>query len=115
MGPLVDSNTISNFALFGLGIVTTIVTVLITLKVSKSTSNIIRGRSIKDVVDSANAIIQMYEKHVGALEAKVGDLETQITSLTTKLDETLLKNDALQKLLMVSPAMKLVVAPEEPK
>lgn len=75
--------------------------------VSKYTSNLLRGKSIKDVVDSANAIIEMYEKHVGALELKVGDLETQVTALSGKLDETLRHNIALQKLLLESPALKV--------
>jgi predicted nucleic acid-binding Zn-ribbon protein len=97
----VDSNTISNFALFGLGIVTAIVTTLL----AKGSSKLIRGKSIKEVVDSANAIIEMYEKHVGALELKVGTLEKEISALTSKLDETLKHNEALQKLLMASPAI----------
>ncbi len=101
-----DPNTLSNFLLFGLGIATTAVAVLL----ARNSSKIMRGRSIKEVVDSANTIIEMYEKHIGILETKVGDLQEQITSLETKLDETLKKNDALQKLLMVSPAMQLTVA-----
>lgn len=97
-----DSNTLSNFLLFGLGIATAAVTTILV----RGSSKLMRGRSIKEVVDSANAIIEMYEKHVGALETKVGELEAQISSLKTKLDETLENNQALQKLLLSSPAIK---------
>jgi peptidoglycan hydrolase CwlO-like protein len=110
-----DSNTLSNFFLFGLGIITTVVTALLTMWVSKNSAKLVRGRSIKEVVDSANAIIEMYEKHVGALETKVGDLEDKITGLQNKLDETLKHNEALQKLLMLSPAMQLTVTAESGK
>lgn len=74
---------------------------------SKNTGKLFNGKGIKDIIDSANAVIQMYESHVGALELKVGSLEKELGVLTAKLDETLKHNEALQKLLLVSPAVTL--------
>jgi peptidoglycan hydrolase CwlO-like protein len=91
-----DPNTLSNFLLFGLGIATTAVAIIL----AKNSSKIMRGRSIKEVVDSANAIIELYKNNIGVLENKVGDLEKQVASLETKLDETLKHNEALQKILL---------------
>jgi len=77
---------------------------------SKNAGKLFNGKGIKDIIDSANAVIQMYESHVGALELKVGSLEKEVSSLTAKLDETLKHNEALQKLLLVSPAVTLPAA-----
>lgn len=77
---------------------------------SKNAGKLFNGRGIKDIIDSANAVIQMYESHVGALELKVGSLEKELVALTAKLDETLKHNEALQKLLLVSPAVTLPAA-----
>jgi hypothetical protein len=99
----VDANTLSNFLVFGLGIATTAVAIIL----AKNGSKLLRGRSIKEVVESANAVIDMYEKHVGALELKVGDLEKQIGDLKTTLDDTLRHNIVLQNLLMASQPIHL--------
>jgi len=74
---------------------------------TKFSSRLLKGRSIKEVVDSANAIIQLYENHIGVLETKINSLESDIKLLKTKLDETLAHNEALQKLLLASPAVTL--------
>lgn len=74
---------------------------------SKNTGKLFNGKGIKDIIDSANAVIQMYEKHVGALELEVTNLRTQIEKLEGKLDETLQHNEALQRLLLGSPAVAL--------
>jgi peptidoglycan hydrolase CwlO-like protein len=83
------------------------VTAFITVGISKYSTKLFNGKGIKEIVDSANAVIQMYEKHVGALELEVTNLKNQIEKLEGKLDETLKHNEALQKLLLVSPAVTL--------
>jgi peptidoglycan hydrolase CwlO-like protein len=94
---------IPTWGLFFLGAVTALVTVV----AGKYSTKLFTGKGIKDIVDSANAIIQMYEKHVGALELEVTQLKTQIAKLEEKLDQTLQHNEALQKLLLASPAVTL--------
>jgi hypothetical protein len=99
----VNSSALAEWSLFGFGVAATIVGAIIARQVPK----LFRGKSIQSVVDSANAIIEMYEKHVGALELKVGALEKEVTALTAKLDETLKANSILQKLLAASPPIQL--------
>ena len=102
-----NSSALAEWSLFAFGVAVTLVGVIAAKQVPK----LFKGKSIQNVVDSANAIIEMYEKHVGALELKVGELEKQITSLEAKLDETLKHNTTLQNLLMASPAITPPVSP----
>lgn len=96
-----NSSAAAEWALFIFGVIAALIGVV----VSKHVPQLFKGKSVQDVVDSANAIIQMYEKHVGALELKVGALEKEVSTLTAKLDETLKANNVLQKLLMAAPPM----------
>lgn len=96
-----NSSAISTWALVFLGAAGALVATV----VAKGASNLVKGRSIDEIVNSANAIIEMYEKHVGALELKVGDLETKIAALTAKLEDSMAKNEKLQQLLLAAPAM----------
>lgn len=98
-----NSSALPEWAFFALGIASAIVTAVVTKQVPK----LFQGKSIQNVVDSANAIIQMYEKHVGALELKVESLEKEVSALTAKLDETLKANSTLQKILAASPPVNL--------
>lgn len=100
-----NSSASAEWALFLFGVLATLVSIVAARQVPK----LFKGKSIQNVVESANAVIDMYEKHLGALELEVGSLKTQVASLEAKLEETLAKNDALQKLLLASPAVK---APE---
>lgn len=98
-----NSSALAEWALFGFGVIAALLGSLIAKQVPK----LFRGKSIQEVVNSANAIIEMYEKHVGALELKVDSLEKEVTALTAKLDETLKANSALQKILAASPPVTL--------
>ena len=89
--------------MFGFGAIVTLLGVVAAKQVPK----LFKGKSIQNVVDSANAIIEMYEKHVSALELKVDSLEKEVSALTAKLDETLKANSVLQRMLAASPAINL--------
>jgi peptidoglycan hydrolase CwlO-like protein len=102
-----NSSALAEWAMFIFGIGT----VIVALRIGAVSSKVLSGKSVQEVVNSANAIIEMYEKHVGALESEVNGLRTQVASLESKLDETLKHNEALQKLLMVSPAMTVHLQP----
>lgn len=93
--------SVPTWGLFFLGAASVVVAVI----AGKYSSRLLTGKGIKEIVESANAIIEMYEKHVGALELEVASLKKEISSLSTKLDLSLERNDALQKLLLVSPAV----------
>jgi peptidoglycan hydrolase CwlO-like protein len=99
----VNSSALAEWALFGFGVVVTLLGVVAAKQVPK----LFKGKSIQNVVDSANAIIEMYEKHVSALELKVDSLEKEVSALTAKLDETLKANNVLQRMLAASPAINL--------
>lgn len=79
----------------------------VTVIVGKYSNKLFQGRSIDQVVNSANSIIKMYESHIGLLETKVNDLETKLDNVVKKLDEALADNLKLQKLLLASPAVTL--------
>lgn len=96
-----NSSALAEWAIFAFGAVATLFGVIMARQVPK----LFKGKSIQNVVDSANAVIQMYEKHVGALELEVKGLKTEVAGLSAKLEEALAKNDALQKLLLASPAV----------
>lgn len=102
-----NSSALAEWSVFAFGIIVTLAGVAAARQIPK----LFKGKSIQNVVDSANAIIEMYEKHVGALEIKVGALETEVAALTAKLDETLKHNITLQNLLMASPAITPPVSP----
>jgi len=99
----VNSSALAEWALFGFGAIVTLLGVVAAKQVPK----LFKGKSIQNVVDSANAIIEMYEKHVSALELKVDSLEKEVSALTAKLDETLKANSVLQRMLAASPAINL--------
>ena len=63
-----NSSALAEWALFAFGALAALIGVIVARQVPK----LFKGKSIQNVVDSANAIIEMYEKHVGALELKVG-------------------------------------------
>lgn len=105
-----NSSALAEWALFFFGVVSAVVVAII----GKNVPKLFKGKSVQEVVDSANAIIEMYEKHVGALELKVGALEKEVASLTAKLDETLKANSVLQKLLASSPPISLPEVGSEP-
>lgn len=98
-----NSSAAAEWALFAFGVLAALVGSLIRKHIPK----LFKGASVQEVVNSANAIIEMYEKHVGALELKVGALEKEVAALTAKLDETLKANTALQKILAASPPVTL--------
>lgn len=98
-----NSSALAEWALFFFGVLATLVGIIAARQVPK----LFKGKTIQNVVDSANAVIEMYEKHVGALELKVDSLEKEVASLTAKLDETLKANSALQKILAASPPINL--------
>jgi peptidoglycan hydrolase CwlO-like protein len=95
--------SVPTWGLFFLGAASVVVAVI----AGKYSSRLLTGKGIKEIVESANAIIEMYEKHVGALELEVSSLKREVANLTSKLDETLTQNAALQKLLLASPAVTL--------
>lgn len=99
---------IPTWGLFALGVISTIGAGTVIVVVSRYSSKLFKNKSVRDVVDSANAVIQMYEKHVGALELEVNSLKEEISKLKEKLDETLKHNEALQKLLLASPAVQVL-------
>jgi peptidoglycan hydrolase CwlO-like protein len=103
----VNSSALAEWSLFGFGVVATIVGYF----VARHAPKLFQGKSNQNVVDTANAIIEMYEKHVGILQIEVTSLKDKVASLSAKLDDTLKKNEALQNLLLASPAMKLPEAP----
>jgi hypothetical protein len=99
----VNSSAAAEWAMFALGAIGVALTALL----SKYAAKLLPGKSIQGVVDSANAIIDMYDKHVKALELEVGRLKDEVAGLTAKLDETLKANSVLQRILAESPPIKL--------
>lgn len=105
-----NSSAAAEWALFAFGVIAAILGGLVRKHIPK----LFKGASVQEVVNSANAIIEMYEKHVGALELKVTALEKEVTALTAKLDETLKANSVLQKMLAASPPITLPEVGSEP-
>lgn len=94
---------IPTWGFFILGVISAAVAVFL----GKGSSKLLQGKSIDEVVNRANAIVDLYEAQVKALEDKVEDLTGCIGELKTKLEETLKHNEALQKLLASSPSITL--------
>lgn len=98
---------IPTWGFFILGVLSAAVAVFL----SKNTSKLLVGRSVKEVVDSANSVIELYDKRADALELKVAELTEELAAVRKKLEETLAHNEALQRLLMASPAINPAVSP----
>lgn len=102
---------IPTWGLFVLGGVTTLGGGAIVVYIGRFSSKLFKDKAIDTVVNSANSVIEMYEHHITALTAsfnlKIAELEGKIDEMGKQLADALLKNDALQKLLLVSPAVKV--------
>lgn len=71
------------------------------------TWRLFKTKAIKDIVDTANATLNLYEKKDQAQENKIDELETKIDNLESKidnlqsaLDRALAQNELLQTLLL---------------
>lgn len=93
-------NSVPTWGFFILGVVSAAIAVVL----GKGSSRLLQGKSIQEVVDRANSIIELYQNQAEGLETEVANLRTEIGELKKKLDETLSHNAKLQELLLKSPA-----------